>query len=59
MKKRKRLTIEQKIKLAADRKRGASPTELSERYGVSIRQVNSIVKREQEGTLAKLLASKL
>jgi hypothetical protein len=58
MKKRKRLTIEKKIELASESKRGASSSERSDLYEVSIRQVNLIIQKEREGTLAKSSPSK-
>lgn len=58
MTKRNRLTIEQKLELAAEHKKGVSPKVLSERYGVSLRQVDAIVQRERAGTFAKLSPSK-
>lgn len=53
MKKPKRLTIEEKLRLAKEKRDGALPAELAERYGISLRQVHSIVEKENNGTFAK------
>ena len=58
MKKPKRLSIEKKLELAAERRDGIMPAELAERYGVSLRQVHSIIEKENNGTLAKRKTSR-
>lgn len=58
MKKPKRLSIEKKLELAAERRDGIMPAELAERYGVSLRQVHNIIEKENNATLAKRKTSR-